>query len=300
MSDWAVSNIHGRIQTETGQEHSTRQALYGEIETLLERPIVSFFTSFVFPVQIEDDDADIIQSILGEMDTSRGFALFINSPGGDGLAAERIIKICRSCSGTGEYWAIVAGKAKSAATMICMGASKILMAPPSELGPIDPQIIRREDGQSRIYSAHSLVKTYESLFAGATRTKGNLEPFIQQLARFDAREISRYKSFIELSEDIAVKSLASGMMKGKSAGYIKRKIRVFLDPSAGTVDHGRPIYCQEADECGLEIEQIDIKSALWKSLYQLYVRAGMFVTRFAAKSIENRKDGFSAGRMSEG
>lgn len=58
--------------------------------------------------------------------------------------------MCRSYSGTDEFVAIVAGKAKSAATMICMGSSKIMMAAPSELGPVDPQIIREEDGQRKI------------------------------------------------------------------------------------------------------------------------------------------------------
>ena len=59
----------------------------------------------------------------------------INSPGGSGLAAERMINVLRSYSGIGEYWAIVPAKAKSAATMVCLGASKILMGPASELGP---------------------------------------------------------------------------------------------------------------------------------------------------------------------
>lgn len=75
------------------------------------------------------------------MDLSKGLIIMINSPGGDGLAAERIINVCRSYSGTGEYQVIVPGKAKSAATMVCFGASAIYMSPTSELGPVDPQIV---------------------------------------------------------------------------------------------------------------------------------------------------------------
>ncbi|GAH14065.1 unnamed protein product, partial [marine sediment metagenome] len=44
------------------------------------------------------------------MDLSKGLALIINSPGGSGLAAERIINVCRSYSGTEEFWAIVPNK----------------------------------------------------------------------------------------------------------------------------------------------------------------------------------------------
>jgi len=53
--------------------------------------------------------------------------------GGDTLAGERVVNICRAYSGTGDYWALVPGRAKSAATIICMGASKIIMAAPLSL-----------------------------------------------------------------------------------------------------------------------------------------------------------------------
>ena len=176
---------------EIKQTPATRQHLFEEIEEEIGRPLVSFFTSFHWPVTVDDGDADIIQSILSNLSLDNGLALLINSPGGDGLAAERIINICRSYSGTSEFWTIIAGKAKSAATMICMGSSKIMMAASSELGPVDPQIIRTEDEEKKVFSAHSLVKAYDGLFKGATRAKGNLEPYIQQLAHFDARRNSK-------------------------------------------------------------------------------------------------------------
>ena len=79
-----------------------------------------------------------------------------------------------------EFWAIVPGKAKSAATMICFGASKILMGVSSELGPIDPQLtITDESGQEKRYSLFSIVKSYQSLFANALKAKGNLQPYLQ-------------------------------------------------------------------------------------------------------------------------
>src|SRR5205807_3674743 len=131
--------IH-RVMEESQQSLETRQELYTKLEELLGRPVISFFTSFRFPVMIEDVDADMLEGVLQSLDLSNGFALLISSPGGNGLAAERIINLCRSYSGTREFWAIVPGKAKSAATMICFGASKILMGASSELGPVDPQM----------------------------------------------------------------------------------------------------------------------------------------------------------------
>ena len=238
----------------------------------------------------------MLQSVLQQEDLSNGLAVMLSSPGGDGLAAERMVRVCRSYSGTKDFWAIVPGKAKSAGTLVCMGASKILMAPPSELGPVDPQIIRIEGGNRSSYSADSLVSGYKKLFESAVNTKGHLEPYIQQLRHYDVRDINKYQSYIKLSENMAVKVLSSGMMKGKSTTEIKKKIKMFLEPEAGTHAHGRPIYHPEADSCGLQIQEIDIKSDMWKDIYELYVRTNRFVSSpIAAKAAESGRSAFYQG-----
>lgn len=129
--------IYQQILEEKSQSLSTRRHLYQKIGNILDIPIITYFTSFSYPVMIDDHDADMLEGLLQKIDVSKGFALVINSPGGNGLAAERIINLCRSYSGTGDYWTIIPGKAKSAATMICLGSSKIIMSKTSELGPID-------------------------------------------------------------------------------------------------------------------------------------------------------------------
>ena len=133
--------IISRVMAEENQGHVTRKALFSPIEKHLGRPFISFFTSFIQPVQIEPIDVDVIEGMLLSMDLQNGLALIISSPGGSELTAERIINLCRQHSGKREYWAIIPSRAKSAATMICMGASKVLMGPASEPGPIDPQLV---------------------------------------------------------------------------------------------------------------------------------------------------------------
>ena len=130
--------IFGRVSEEQYQGPTTREHLYSQLEDELGVPIISFFTSFIYPVMIEDSDSDMLEGVLQECDLSEGFALVLSSPGGSALAAERIINICRSYSGIGLYKAIVPSKAKSAATMICLGASELIMGKTSELGSIDP------------------------------------------------------------------------------------------------------------------------------------------------------------------
>ena len=144
--------IFNTISQEVYQLPETRTKLYRKVQSQLGKPIVCYFTSQVYPVMIQDSDADMLEAILRSMRLENGFALVCSSLGGDGLTAERIINICRSYSGTGSYDIIVPGKAKSAATVICFGAQKIIMSKTSELGPIDPQIVIRtsEGGKAAI------------------------------------------------------------------------------------------------------------------------------------------------------
>lgn len=280
------------VNIEQYQGHDTRKQLFVQLEEELGRPVVAYFTSLKFPVMIEDDDAELLESVLRTMDLSNGLALLINSPGGIGEAAERIINICRNESGTGEFWAIVSGKAKSAATMVCFGASKILMGPNAELGPVDPQIGMIENGQRKFFSLCNLVESYEELFKKALAVKGNVQPYLQQLAHYDYREIKEYKAAISLAEDIAIRTLATGMMKGQKEVTIKKKIEAFLTPKR-TKSHGRPIYRDEAEKYGLIIEKLDNKTRVEQLIFELYVRTLNFTNIRAAKCVESKNHAFS-------
>jgi hypothetical protein len=218
----------------------------------------------------------------------RHLVLILNCPGGDGLAAERLINVCRSYSTNG-YTVLVPKLAKSAATMICLGAKRIIMSQTSELGPIDPQIF---DG-SRWYAAHEIIDAYEELIRKAVSAKGRIDPFLQQLQRMDATQIRWIKSAQELSENIAIKTLSTGVMKGKTQAAIRAKIKPFLDPTF-TKSHGRPIYHDVATQCGLDVKVEDLKGPLWEKIWQLYIRLNMAVSTTASKIIESCGDHYEA------
>jgi len=284
--------VFDRVSNEQLQGHETRKDLFRALGDAFGRPVVSLFTSFALPVMLEDADVDMLEGVLQRIDLSSGLALFISSPGGDGVAAERVVNVCRAYSGTGEFWAIVPGKAKSAATMVCFGASKIVMGATSELGPIDPQVT---SATGQPFSVFNIIKSYEDLFNRAVRVKsGNLEPYLQQLANYDAKQIQEYRSALDLSGDIAVRALRSGMMSGKSETAVARDIKVFLTPER-TKAHGRPIYRDEAESCGLAIESMDVKDFRWEPIYDLYLRSNNYVTTRASKCVESLDHSYSAG-----
>ena len=283
-----------RIQEQVSQGHSTRAALYRAIEDKLgqNHKLVSFFTSFHYPVAISDRDADMVEDVLRvTLKETDELVLMINSPGGDPLAAERIINICRSHSARGEYSVIVPKMAKSAATMITLGARRILMSNTSELGPIDPQVSVTLEGESRprFVSAHEVLKSFDRLMRQANRTKGQLQPYLQQLQRYDARAIERIKSAQDLSDSIAVRTLKSGIMKRDSEASIRNKIKRLLDPSHSKA-HGRPIYPDVAQQCGLSVEVKELRSDIWTTIWELYSRLAHLVSTTACKVVESGDD----------
>ena len=61
-----------QVLTEQNQGHETRKKMFIDLEKELSGvPVVSFFTSFFYPVMIEDIDADMLEGLLQKMDLSR-------------------------------------------------------------------------------------------------------------------------------------------------------------------------------------------------------------------------------------
>ena len=291
----ANKSIRLQIIEERVQAHPLRKNLYKKIsQELGDIYVMSYFTSFKFPVFIDDSDVSIIEDLLKQGNKKKGIALIISSPGGDGLTAERIINLFRAMKGSTSWKVIVPGKAKSAATMIALGADEILMAPHSELGPDAPQVPQIKGKTVKWFPANQLVETYESLFKEAVSTKGHLEPYLQQLKEFNAADITSYRTAIKLSESITIKALKEGVLREESAAQIKDKMKVFLTPIK-SLAHGRPIFHKEAKACGLNITSLDLESKLWEYINELNVRLDTHVSTVTAKCIEDYNISFSAG-----
>lgn len=167
--------------------------------------------------------------------------------------------------------------------MICFGANTIHMSLTAELGPVDPQV-QYEHGW---ISAQEYIRSYEQLMLSAASGKHKrIEPFLQQLNRYDARFVEQLKSHQELSADISVRLLKTGMMQGQTDEEIRKRIEVFLSQQM-TNAHGRMINPAGVQECGLKVTLIELGSELWNNLWELYVRSDWVVSNGRRKLIES-------------
>ena len=264
-----------KLRDEVNQDPSLRHPYLKKIGEEREgRTVVSFFMSFYGQYILSQADADQLEEILCNSTIKKGITLILDAPGGDGLAAERIIQICRSYS-KGDFETIVPARAKSAATMVCLGSDKILMSKTSELGPIDPQVPYdlTGAGQESLVAAYHITKTYKDLLESAVQLdNGRIEPYLQQLQKFNAVYIEHLEQATKLSKDIAISTLEQGMLKGKAKKAIEGLIKRFTEPDI-TLSHGRGINIEQAKECGLNVEEMLTESELWKVVWGLYMRS---------------------------
>lgn len=110
-----------RVLGEAQQLPSLRQPLIIRLEKILRAKVITYFASFQkWDGQLSDSDAEMIENILASEHKGGGpVVLVCNSSGGQGMAAERIVNICRSYSND-RFEIIVPHMAKSAATMIAL------------------------------------------------------------------------------------------------------------------------------------------------------------------------------------
>lgn len=287
------SSIWSLVMEEARQGWRLRKDIIGKIERRLRGKVIVYFSSFYDEsAMMSDADAEMIESLLAVEYSGGKIILVLNSAGGSGLAAERIVNVCRSYS-CGQFEVIVPHMAKSAATMICFGASRIHMSPTAELGPVDPQVKYKNDatGEKEWISAQEYVRSYEQLMEKAISGEAKrIETLVQQLVRYDARYIEQLKSAQELSVSISIKLLKSGMLSRFTEEKITEKIKPFLIQKE-TKSHSRMITMTEAKDIGLKIKEIPLQSELWNWLWDLYVRADWAVSTRAHKVLESSLSG---------
>ena len=239
---------------------------------------------------------------IGQVDILR---LVINSPGGDGTIAEKIIEMCKCyCK---RFEVIIPNMAKSAATMIALGSDEIVMGYCSEIGPIDAQVPiivgnvpRYISAQSFIDSRRKLIKEYEQ----AVKDKKDTKLILQQIATLDLPFIEECEKYMNFSKDMADKCLTKYMFKKysrtKNSALLRSKIDKALKYLSSTEDlyvHGRMVNTHTAKTVlGLSIKSLGRDSIYWKKIWEYYVRANITLGRIkSVKLIETKGETLHAG-----
>jgi hypothetical protein len=101
--------------------------------------IYSANTNPVIPdSQLNQNDFYYIKDLLEPYEGSDSLEIFLETPGGSGVAVEEIVRYIRKKFKCVSF--VICGEAKSAGTIMAMSGDKIFMTDTASLGPIDAQM----------------------------------------------------------------------------------------------------------------------------------------------------------------
>jgi len=228
-------------------------------------------------------------NMLKSIGVTSNLDLVIVCPGGDGTAAETMLDLCRKyCRDT--LRVVVPLYAKSAATLLALGADEIVMGETSELGPIDAQVYIIQDNQPQQVSADHFLRARDA----AIGQLGSLDDGAKEAARIHLAMLS--PAFLKTCEDLmnfarefAGKQLKKHMFRHEyqeNSTEWERRVQKIVDnltSSSRHLLHGRMITAADlrADEDlqHLKVSALPSEDPYWVLLNELAIRTGIVMTK---------------------
>lgn len=244
------------------------------------RYVITYITPIGVPGnQISPDDIAPFHSVLSTIPEESPIDFLINSPGGAPETAEKVVSLIR---GRGHpFRAVVTNFAKSAATLICLGADSIVMGDPSELGPTDPQIPRTQQGSTILLPAHAFLDAHKEITDRINKSAPDIQPAdILQLQQMDPAFLQWCRQAVDASRAYAERWLSQYMFKGSpDPQQAAQKVAKHLAESRDYYSHARMIDYRQASgsDLGLKIEYLPPSSPMWELFWELYCRSELFL-----------------------
>ncbi len=266
-----------------------RKPIIQNLQKLLNAKVITYIASQYHPIpMIINQDIPLFEDLLRTTAGADEGYLIINSPGGDGNIAEKMIMMCRERF-TKSFKVIVPNFAKSAATMVALGSDKILMGYLAELGPIDPQL-GNPIGPGLI-PARSFVDGLEMIRSNIKDEGDPVQMYFPMLSQIRPEIIAQCQSAIDGSRQFAEKWLKKCMLKNDPDQA--KRVAKWLSEGGKYKSHGKVINFDEAhDVLRLNVEKILPDSELWNNVWELYCRSILFLQNQgpnAAKLFESEK-----------
>lgn len=265
-----------------------RQTLIKETEKRCGCALICYVAGRAAP--IESDDTIGFVDLLHNVERGKNLDLLLHTGGGDMDAAEKLISMVRIAVGEGRLRVIVPDFAKSAGTLMALGANRILMSDSSELGPIDPQIILADDHGNLIrHSVQSYLDAYEGHSQALQANPNDIAARVM-LGKLDPATVKLFEAARTRAQKFAEEQLQRGM---KITNFTK--IAKELIDTKRWLSHGQMISSQDAKQMGLEVDHLDPKGEEWQSYWRLYClqrlairdREKLFESNFVSQAFES-------------
>jgi ClpP class serine protease len=240
-----------------------RQALIKDIEKRCGCSLICYVAGK--SALIDSGDTLGFVDLLHYVEKGKPLSFLLHSGGGDMDAAEKLISMVRATVGDGQLKVIVPDFAKSAGTLMALGANRILMSDSSELGPIDPQITLGDDHGNRIqHSVQSYLDAFESHSAALKADPNDVVAQIM-LNKLNPATLKLLEAARNRAKTFAEEQLQRYM---KVQNYTKTAGE--LIDTKKWLSHGQMISAEDAKEIGLFVDYLDAKGEEWHGYWRLY------------------------------
>ena len=190
--------------------------------------------------------------------------LLLHTTGGSIDAAEKLMGMMRRHVDSARLRIIVPDFAKSAGTLMVLGADSVVMSDMSELGPIDPQ--------ARLFGRWQSVQNYLDAYDAHAKTlKADRDSIAAQimLGKLDPATLKLCEAAVHRARQAAETLLKRGMFR--DGGNWSLTVNELLDTSRW-LSHGQMISWEDArdPQIGLVVEYCSYHSKEWQDYWRLH------------------------------
>jgi len=244
------------------------QKIISALETALDQKVVTYWNST--NGSICSNDVIGLYGVLQSIGKTERLALFIKSGGGSGQSSLRLVNLLRQYAK--ELTALVPLECTSAATMLALGANKILMGPLAQLSAVDTSLTHDlsplDKFNDRVAVSQDELQRIVRLWREQATT-GTENPFQSLFPHIHPLVIGAVDRASALSIRLCVEILAYHLRDQKKAQKISETL------NAAYPSHTYPILEREARNIGLNVEAMpEPANKLLLELNELYSEMG--------------------------
>ncbi len=213
------------------------------------------------------ESVTLFEELLFDADPAEDLHLLLESPGGDGETAVRLVRAAQArCR---ELTVVVPNQAKSAGTILVMGAHHILMGPTSDLGPVDPQF--PSPGSAGLYSAKDLIAAVDNAQAAIAANPDTYLLHVSLLADVTAVMVQQARSALGRTDDLVREALSSN--EDRAEAEVIEIAEALKEPLINLpLHHGAVFGAKDAHGAGLPVIFADPYGEQWKLIWHLWTK----------------------------
>lgn len=193
--------------------------------------------------------------------------VILASPGGSGETAVRLVRAAQArCK---ELTIIVPDQAKSAATLMALGAHCILMSATSDLGPIDSQFPHGDE--LVLVSAKDIIAAVDDAAQKVQDAPNTFPIYASLLADVNALMVQQARSSLARNQDQLEEALKSN--PDRSDDEVRKLkdtlIELLIDRPRS---HSALFSAQDAINAGLPVKYADPRGEQWQMIWRLWTK----------------------------